>query len=59
MKHIFEVYTKNPRTGDNGWDIHWVRCTREALATYPNLDCIITTDDFPMAGDKSVIIDHE
>ncbi len=59
MKHIFEIYTKNPKTGETGWDVCWVRCTREAVETFPNFDCIITTDDFPMVGNRSIIIDHE
>lgn len=47
----FEVYTKNPETGETGFDIKFVRAfgsikaeAVEHLRSFPNFDCIITAD---------------
>jgi len=57
MKNTYEVYLYNdtPITtwcyaGSNigtvsGWEIEYIRCTREALNTYPLFDAIISTND--------------
>lgn len=39
----YEIYTKNPETGETGWDIKLVLSTRERLEDYPDFDCIICT----------------
>ena len=49
-QHIYEIYTKNPDTGETGWTIKWVRATKEGIKTFPHFDCIITIDDYPMQG---------
>lgn len=41
----FEIYTKNPDTGESGWEIEWVYGVREMIESYyPNFDCFITQD---------------
>lgn len=45
----WECYTKNPETGEGGWDIVWIESTRELVEQYPEFDCIITTD-YPCNG---------
>ena len=42
---IFEIYTKNPDTGETGWDIEFVRSTPLKVQTFPNFDCIIEAND--------------
>jgi len=54
---IFEIYTKHPTTGESGWEIEWVRSTEKEIKSYPNFDVVITRNDFPMSGDRSVIKD--
>ena len=39
----WECYTKNPETGDGGWDIVWIKSTRNLLKKFPDFDCIITS----------------
>jgi len=39
----WECYTNNPETGDGGWDIVWIRSTRELVKKFPDFDCIITS----------------
>ena len=39
----WECYTKNPETGDGGWDIVWIKSTRELVKKFPDFDCIITS----------------
>ena len=46
-KNIHEIYTKHPETGETGWDIKWVRAHKDAIASFPNFDCIITRGDIP------------
>jgi hypothetical protein len=56
--HVYEIYTKDPVTGETGWDIVWVRATRDTISKYPNFDVIITVDDFPYGwGDDVRIIE--
>jgi len=43
--NLYEIYTLNPITKETGWDIHWVWSTPKEIETYPNFDCIITTND--------------
>ena len=38
----WECYTKDPETGKGGWDIVWIKSTRELVKKFPNFDCIIT-----------------
>ena len=38
-----ECYTKNPETGDGGWDIVWIRSTRKLIQKFPDFDCVITS----------------
>jgi hypothetical protein len=54
---IFEIYTKHPETGETGWNIEWVRSTEREIKSYPDFDVIITRNDFPMQGDRSIIVD--
>jgi hypothetical protein len=44
----FEIYTKNPQTGEPGWDIKFVNVftndmqkAKSLLKTVPDFDCII------------------
>lgn len=46
-KHTYEIYTRNPETGERGWDIVFVYASRENIESYPNFDCIVTVDDAP------------
>ena len=39
----WECYTKNPETGAGGFDIVWIKSTRNLLKEFPNFDCIITS----------------
>lgn len=41
----YEIYVKNPITGEEGWDIKTVWSTDELIKTYPDFDCIITIND--------------
>jgi len=49
----FEIYTKNPLTGETGWDIKFVRAFGETKAearnwlenTFPNFDCEIASTE--------------
>ncbi len=47
IMHTYEIYTKNPETGEGGWDIKLVRSIDELIKKYPNFDCIITKNDSP------------
>ena len=47
MKHTYEIYTKNPETGETGWDILFVYASAKTIKQFPNFDCIITVDDVP------------
>ena len=47
MKHIYEIYTKNPITGETGWDIKFVYATINTIKSLPHFDCVITVDNFP------------
>jgi hypothetical protein len=53
MKHVFEIYTKNPKTGQTGWDIKFVYASDVTIKTFPHFDCVITRDDCP-AGTKII-----
>lgn len=48
----FEIYVKNPETGESGWDIEHVNAfgvtkadAIEHLRSYPNYDCVITATE--------------
>ena len=41
----FEIYVKNPETGEEGWEIKLVWSTEEKIVTYPHFDCVITRND--------------
>ena len=43
--HSYEIYTKNPETGEGGWDIMLVRSTDNLIEHFPHFDCIITKND--------------
>lgn len=43
--NVYEIYTKDPETGQTGWEIEIVLSTDELIKTYPNFDCIITKND--------------
>jgi len=50
----FECYTKNPDTGEGGWDIVWIEGVKEKIEQlYPNFDCFITKD-YPSGGNDVV-----
>lgn len=55
-KKVYEIYTINPETKEAGWDLLFVR-TNKDIKTFPNFDCIITVNDFPMNGDVDSIIE--
>ena len=48
----FEIYTKHPLTKETGWSIKWVDVPHkkakalETIKTFPDFDCIITTNDY-------------
>lgn len=46
----FEIYVKNPETGELGWDIVFVWSTEKLIVTYPHFDCIITRNDWLCGG---------
>jgi hypothetical protein len=47
----FECYTKNPETGEGGWDIVYIEGVKEKIkAYYPDFDTFITQDS-PSDGD--------
>ncbi len=50
--HTYEIYVKNPRTGESGWDIHYVKSTDDLIKCYPEFDCIITKND--TAGKETI-----
>ena len=57
----FESYTKNPETGEGGWDIVYIEGVKEKIARYyPNFDCFITQDT-PSDGDfvEFLQLEHE
>ena len=61
QKHIYEIYTKNPATGERGWDIKFVLATEAGIKRYPDFDCIVTVDDYPSFGpasDKPKLINY-
>jgi hypothetical protein len=39
---VYEIYTKNPKTGATGWDIVYVESTPARIESFPNFDCVIT-----------------
>jgi len=39
---IFEIYVKNEKTLEGGWDIKWVRSTEDLIKTFPYFDVIIS-----------------
>jgi hypothetical protein len=39
---VYEIYTKNPKTGQTGWDIVYVESTPAKIESFPNFDCVIT-----------------
>lgn len=41
----YEIYTRHPDTGENGWDISHVESTDDLIKFYPYYDCIITKND--------------
>lgn len=43
-RKLYEIYTLNPETGENGWYIHWV-LTASDITQYPNFDVVITVND--------------
>ena len=38
---IFEIYVKNPKTLEGGWEIKYVRSTKDLIKSFPFFDCII------------------
>lgn len=50
----FEIYTKNPETGEAGWDIQYVEGVKEKIKEhYPHFDCFITKG-YPLGGSEAV-----
>tara|TARA_B100000900_G_scaffold416085_1_gene448981 strand:+ start:662 stop:883 length:222 start_codon:yes stop_codon:yes gene_type:complete len=47
---IFEIYVKNEKTLEGGWDIKYVRSTEDLIKTFPFFDVIITRNDLPCKG---------
>jgi len=41
----YEIYTKNPETGEEGWDIKLVWSTPDMIELYPHFDCVVTIND--------------
>ena len=52
-RHIYEIYTKNPETGEKGWDIKFVLSTRDMIKSFPDFDVVITIDDY-LQGNKLI-----
>ena len=45
--NVYEIYTKNPITGEGGWDIKFVEAeSREQVKSFPHFDDIITVNDY-------------
>ena len=38
---IFEIYVKNPKTLEGGWEIKYVRSTKDLIKSFPFFDCIL------------------
>lgn len=49
----YEIYTKNPETGETCWEIKYVEVSTgdhlKSLQSFPGFDCIIT-QDYPVDG---------
>lgn len=45
MLKAYEIYVKNPDTGERGWDIRLVWSTPDMIESYPDFDCVITVND--------------
>lgn len=53
----FEIYTKNPDTGEGGWGIQYVEGVKEKIKEhYPHFDCFITKG-YP-TGDNDAVKFH-
>ena len=51
MKHIYEIYTKNPDDlSIGGWDIKFIYASASTIKSFPLFDEIITIDDYPTFG---------
>ena len=45
--NIYEIYTKNPVTGEAGWEIKFVEAENvQQLEQFPLFDCVISVNDF-------------
>ncbi len=55
--NIYEIYTKNPATGEGGWKIAWVRTSVDKISSFPDFDCVISINDYPMQRDGKDIVD--
>ena len=53
---IFEIYVKNEKTLQRGWDIKYVRSTEDLIKTFPFFDVIITRDNISSELSESSII---
>jgi len=43
--NAYEIYVRNPLTGERGWDIKFVWSNRAMIESYPHFDCVITVND--------------
>ncbi len=45
--NIYEIYIKNPHTGEGGWEIKWVQAeSKEQVSKFPLFDCVISVNDY-------------
>lgn len=49
LLNTYEIYTKNPETGERGWNIEFVTSTDRLIKSYPDFDCVITKNDHAMS----------
>ena len=56
MFNTYEIYTKNPITGEGGWDIEFiVAFNAKDAATFPNCDVVIMKEG-SMSDDKYAVL---
>jgi len=56
--NTYEIYTKNPETGETGWDIELVKSTDKLISFFPNFDVVITKND-ATESDCKTFLDFE
>lgn len=42
MFNLYEIYTRHPETGEEGWEIEFIIAKdRDDASTYPFFDCVV------------------